>query len=42
MKKFKKENAYLASTPMELGLKLSKHDVSEAFDATVIGALLEL
>ncbi|XP_038902287.1 uncharacterized mitochondrial protein AtMg00810-like [Benincasa hispida] len=38
--KFKMENAYSASTPMELGLKLSKHDVSEAFDATIYRSLV--
>lgn len=40
LKKFKMENAYPASTPMELGLKLSKHDVSEAFDATIYRSLV--
>ena len=34
------ENAYLASTPMELGLKLSKHDVSEIFYATIYRSLV--
>ncbi|XP_038891618.1 secreted RxLR effector protein 161-like [Benincasa hispida] len=34
------ENAYPASTPMELGLKLSKHDDSEAFNATIYRSLI--
>ncbi|XP_038876524.1 secreted RxLR effector protein 161-like [Benincasa hispida] len=34
------ENAYPASTPMELGLKLSKHDDSEDFDDTIYRSLV--
>ncbi|XP_038889636.1 secreted RxLR effector protein 161-like [Benincasa hispida] len=34
------ENACPASTPMELGLKLSKHDDSEAFDPTIYRSLV--
>ncbi|KAA0055552.1 putative mitochondrial protein [Cucumis melo var. makuwa] len=38
--KFKMENAYPASIAMELGLKLSKHDASEPFDATIYKSLV--
>ena len=34
------ENAYRASAPMELGLKLSKHDISEVFDVTIYKSLV--
>ena len=34
------ENTYPSSTPMELSLKISKHDVSEVFDVTIYRSLV--
>ena len=40
LKKFIIKNTYPTSTLVELGLKLSKHDVSKAFDATIYRILV--